>query len=79
MMVHGSRGFSFVFSISFKVEISSFTSLPFSGPSMTHDSWHEFEPLPHAEGHSEGEHGEDGVDIAEASKNDVSQLLHNAF
>ena len=40
---------------------------------------HEFEPLPHAEGHGEGEHGEDGVDIAEASKNDVSQLLHNAF
>ena len=40
---------------------------------------HEFEPLPHAEGHGEGENGEDGVDIAEASKNDVSQLLHNAF
>ena len=39
----------------------------------------ELEPLPYAEGEREEEDGADGVDVAEAGKDDVSQLLHNTF
>ena len=37
----------------------------------------QLEALPYAEGKGEGKDGDDGVDVAEASEDNVSQLLHD--
>ena len=39
----------------------------------------QLEPLPDAEAYCEEEDGADGVDVAEAGEDNVSQLLHHTF